>query len=632
MRHCLLLSVICSGLMLNACTPARHAKPQPPRQAVQAQRLLQSGDPAQAAQLYQQLAEQDSSDQNLYRLLAAETLFDTGNSTDAQRYIAQIDIEKLSPPQRSRLNLLNAQIHLSFGAAEQALALLERIPVGQLSQADQISYYQSRAFAYSLTGKLLKSAQQRVSLSRLLDNPQQLQDNRIAILETLMLLSDETLQSMQPPAPDVLGGWMALARTIKSKAQDPMAFDRAINQWRQRFPKHPANSDFLTAYLEKIHPTYRPAQSVAVLLPESGPYAKAAAAVRAGFEAAYRQDSQNFKPEIRYYDSTADDPAALYQQAKSQGAELIIGPLSKQNMTRLVETSELTVPVLALNHISGLVKTNLFQFGLSPIDDVEQIVNRALSDGHKKSLVLIPNTELGQRQADYFNEFWTSADGAVLEIQVYNPKASDFSLPIRQLLNLDESENRHDHISRLLPGVRFSPRRRHDADIIFISGSPDTARLLNPQLHFYYANDLPVYGTAQLYGSRPDPARDIDLSGVTFCDIPWLFDDNYLNNLSVNALQQGGLQMSGAYLKLVALGIDAYNLIAQLPTLNSKPYAGATGNLRMNGDYRIKRQLQCAKFVRGYPQLLGTTEGTPNDEFDQETIVDSADRNPFHDR
>jgi uncharacterized protein len=57
--------------------------------------------------------------------------------------------------------------------------------------------------------------------------------------------------------------------------------------------------------------------------------------------------------------------------------------------------------------------------------------------------------------------------------------------------------------------------------------------------------------------------------------------------------------------RLVALGIDAYNLIGKLDQLSSTPYAGATGQLSLNGENRITRKLVCAQFKGGVPVATG---------------------------
>jgi uncharacterized protein len=557
---------------------------------------------------YQRLANTKSASQNYYRLLTAESLIRSGNAQEAKSYVDAIDLNRLNPQQRNKLQLLYAQINLSSGLAEQAVTHLDQVTPAQLNLADQITYHQSRAFAFSLSGELLKSARERIILSQLI-NPEEQYDNHAAILETLMLLPVETLQNQQPPRPDTLAGWMSLAIIFKQQNLSVAEFNNALSEWQYNYPLHPASSLFLENYLAKPQQTFKQPESIAILLPESGAYAQAALAIREGFMAAYHsQEYSTFKPEIRFYDSESADPATLYHQVITDGAELVIGPLNKKKISALVETTALNVPVLALNHVPGLTQENLYQFGLSPIDDVEQITSKAWFDGHQKALILTPNSKHGERIGRYFVESWQSIDGIVLEQQSYDPKQSDFSQPISKLLNLDESKRRYKNIRRIIPSIKFTPRRRQDVDVIFLQASPNTARLLNPQLRFYRASKVPVYATSHVYSGRHSASQDIDLNGITFCDIPWLFAEAYQGELSMSALQQYWKQFPRNYLRLFALGIDAYNIVPNLDKMDTSPFQGATGNLLLTRSKRIKRNLLCAKFSSGIPEVIGFTE------------------------
>jgi outer membrane PBP1 activator LpoA protein len=64
-------------------------------------------------------------------------------------------------------------------------------------------------------------------------------------------------------------------------------------------------------------------------------------------------------------------------------------------------------------------------------------------------------------------------------------------------------------------------------------------------------------------------------------------------------------QFPSSYIRLVAMGIDAYHLAGKLSSLSTTPYSGATGNLSIASGNRIKRSLVCAKFVMGQPELIG---------------------------
>jgi len=71
------------------------------------------------------------------------------------------------------------------------------------------------------------------------------------------------------------------------------------------------------------------------------------------------------------------------------------------------------------------------------------------------------------------------------------------------------------------------------------------------------------------------------------------------------ALQADWSQFNNQYYRLVAMGIDAYYLAGQLNNLQDTPYYGATGKLSLTDNHRIKRNLVCAKFVAGQPELRG---------------------------
>lgn len=568
-----------------------------------------------APPLYQQPAQKLPPEQIQLQLQAIAALIQAGNNNAAQKFAETLDPATMSAQQRDQLNLFYAQIMLSAGEAEQALNRLELIQAQQLSPDNKIKYFQSQAFAFSLTGHLLNSVRSRIELSKLLSSPDERDENQATILETLSLMPESALNDQSHTATDVLAGWLSLAGMLKLKERDPVSFDLELAKWRETFPGHPANSYLLKNMAGNM--TNHPG-SIAVLLPESGPFAQASKAIRAGIMAAYtHQDSNAAKPAIRFYDTEYSTAVALYNQAVSDGAELIIGPLRKDRIQSLADSVVFDIPVLALNHIEGLQKNNLYQFSLSPMDDVDQITRKALHDGHQKALLLLPESTQGKRIADYFMEYWQEFDHSILESQTYNRKDTDFSSAIKKLLNFDESENRYNRLRQLIPSVKFTPRRRQDADVILLSAYGNEARLINPQLHYYQAANLPVYALPAIYTGQPNPSLDQDLNKITFCDTPWLLDSDQ-GKLSMSALQDIWRQFPNSYLRLIAMGIDAYNLIAQLDKIDVIPYTGATGTLSLMFDGRIKRELVCARFTEGRPEIIDISKNSPNTSFTHE--------------
>ena len=550
--------------------------------------------------------------QNQQRLQAIDALIEAGNGTAAKNEADAMNAAELPPDQRVRLRLLYAQILLSFGEAEQSIDSLAQIQPQQLSTDNQIKYFQSLSFAYSLTGNLLASAKSRIEIHPLISSAEELEKNQAAILETLSLLPDSTLQSNST---GTLAGWMALSSILKKINQPD--FNALVSQWRTTFSGHPADLSFLDSTQDAASQT----KSIALLLPGSGPFVQAGKAIRAGFIAASNHDDSSTKLSFRFYDSEKSTPQAIYNQAVSEGAQLIIGPLAKEQLQGLADTVNFEVPVLALNHIPGLQKKRLYQFSLSPLDDAGQLTQKARADGHQKALLLMPENAAGKRTSGYLTDDWQNQGGTVLETQAYNPKETDFSSPIQKLLNLDESEQRYHKIQALIPAVKYTPRRRQDADTILLSANSAEARSINPQLQFYQAGDLPVYAMPNVYTGQSNEALDADLNKIMFCDTPWLFKKAYEGAFGMDALTETWKQFPSAYFRLIAMGIDAYNLASRLDNLELNPYSGATGTLSLTTDQRIQRQLTCARFKAGQAEVIKAQEITaPMPEQRQKSI------------
>ncbi len=597
-----------------------------PSKMTQAESFTYSGQHEKAAQMYQTLAKSKPEYQDKFSLLAVDSHIQSGNNQSAQKLISTIKPSSLSTEQRSKLNLLSAQLLLRRGEAVKALDKLKITQVYTLQRKDQITYYQSLAFAHSLTENQLLSAQVRIELTQFLDTEEDRVKNNEVIFNTINLVPLETLYQYQSETPDILSGWVALSiiyKTSQSK-QDHTKLQSDVYRWQRQNPQHPANSGFLDSlFVESSKITFKTPSSIAILLPESGRFAQAGQAIKKGFMEAFHQNHSDGKLAIQFYDSSAYNPADLYYQAISEGAELIIGPLSKENIQTLVNNVELSVPVLALNHIPGLVKDNLFQFGLSPIDESQQIATRASLKGIKNVLIIAPETNQGNRISNSLTEYWQNIEGVVLNSQLYNPKENDFSNPIKGLLNLNESKKRYNQLQRFLATeIHHKKRVRRDADAIFLIATPKIARSIYPQLRFYGATNIPVYSASNIYTGIPNPSLDQDLNKITFCDIPWLFPSSYSGDLDQESLKEIWQQIPNKYLRLVALGIDSFNLVNYLNQLDTVAYTGATGKLSLNMENRITRQLVCAKFVKG-EAILQSPLYEENIIADEQNMIDT---------
>ena len=108
------------------------------------------------------------------------------------------------------------------------------------------------------------------------------------------------------------------------------------------------------------------------------------------------------KPKIKIYDTGPDPTKArdFYEQAVTDGAQFIVGPLGREAAEVIMRQASIRVPTLMLNHTDdepGSMSKYLFQFGLPPEQEARQVAERAYLDGHRLAAVLYPKTPWGER-------------------------------------------------------------------------------------------------------------------------------------------------------------------------------------------------------------------------------------------
>ena len=618
----ILLAVVGLSLVSGCSTGVRVVAPTAEqRLQSQAQTREAAGDFQGAAALYLQAAEAASAPlKQDYLLSGADWLIRGGDYARAENVLAGIAADGLPEAQRQHYEVTRARLDLARNRPGQALERLRSIPAGGPWQADT---HRLRAEAYLLDNNYLSSARERIALDGLLTDPQQKLENQFATWEALNRLSDAQLQDMRlAPPPDVLSGWLELVELTRLYLQQPQALAEVIPHWQTRYPGHPAGGVFITRLLENMGTAARPPQQVAILLPLSGALAEASSAIRDGILAAYYDTSDGAeRPVLRLYDVGANpaDAVTRYQQAVTDGARFVIGPLRKEAVEALLQQQQLPVPVLTLNQVDTDTRFNpsVYEFGLAPEDEAREVARRAWRDGRRRAISLVPQGDWGARVQAAFVDEWSKLGGILLDQQVYDPGETDHSRVISSTLNLDDSKARQTRLVRLLgQRLEFEPRRRQDVDFIFLLAMPEQARLIRPQLSFFRAQHVPVYSTSHVYTGQPDPSRDSDLNGLIFCDMPWTLESGSSWQELKQDINQLWPDNAARHARFYALGIDAYRITPYLGRFEGSLfgfYHGVTGNLTLDSRQELHRTLVWAQFRNGLPYVLDTGTETVTD-------------------
>src|SRR3954470_1129548 len=119
---------------------------------------------------------------------------------------------------------------------------------------------------------------------------------------------------------------------------------------------------------------------IALLLPLASPsFARPADAVRQGFTAAAKVAGKNVPP-IRVYPVNEDtlNVLTIYEQALEAGAQLVVGPLTRNGVAALAASNLVSVPTLALNTLdSRAAPARMYLFGLGVEQEARQIAQIA---------------------------------------------------------------------------------------------------------------------------------------------------------------------------------------------------------------------------------------------------------------
>lgn len=633
-------------------------KPGPASRA-RADALYQSGDYAQAAQMYQRLAAAAHKPRRAKLLLRTGEAWAQANQPDkALPALNSIPAGVLAGADATRYLLLSARLDLAVQRPRAASQALDRLAIDQLPEASQAAALKLRGQTLFALADPVAATRTLVHRAKLLHAPDEVVANQQLIWHGLTQARRSLAAENLPQEPDpVVAGWLALGNISRTAWQEPYRFDARISKWKQRYPEHPANGPLLEQLLAAHAQRTAYPDQIALLLPLSA-HPALADAVRDGLLAArYNRNGGAAPPVIRFYD-TGGNPAAAaagYRQAVAEGAKAIVGPLDPDTLQALINAGAITVPTLTLTNLPPDTQAppQLYQFGFDPLDEARQIAERAVQDGRLRGVAFAPATPRGQRMITAFADRLRALGGVLLESAHYKPGQSDMSAPIKGMLNLDLSHARHATLESVLHrNTTFEPRRRRDVQFLFLVADNGEARLIRPQIRFHHAIGLPVYATSSVY--EPDSNPDRDLNGVMFTEMPWTLSQNPTIKTIRQRLKRLWPRQYGSAGRYYALGFDAYRLVPLImhwnrlaasmpaapascrtaaptdffgmqPTMPADAYAangntqcgsnqplvepvrGVTGLLSISPDHRIHRRMDWAVYRGGYARALAPT-------------------------
>jgi outer membrane PBP1 activator LpoA protein len=594
------------------------AESEPPTLA-QAAAIAASGDHLAAAARYEQLARRGfMSWDTETALLAAREYAIGGALGDAERLAEKVRSRVRSDAERTLQLEVDARLALERRDPARALSALRALPspLPAESAADLLAL---RGRAEIASGDALSGVRTFEERSAAVQNAAEFADNDRLLFEQLRL---------HPPGPVTQGGvserergWLELPAVVAAASESggsAPSGSPVVQQWLSSHPGHPGAAFIPGAQSgapgQALAASAGNAGSIALLLPLSGRQQAAGAAVRDGFTAAwFASTSGDARPRVDVFDTAVEGAAAAYQRALAGGARVVVGPLTKEDITAVLaaQPAGLPVPTLALNVVTtpGMsAPAFLFQFALDPEQEARAVARRIAADGLVRGVALFPDNAWGQRLHDAFTqELQSTGTVTLLSAQYYAPGAKDFSGPLRAALGrYGGAGDRSSNANQPQPARNAAAEQANGPQFAFVAATPQAARAIRPQLRFQMTYDLPLYTTSDAWDPSVRAAADMD--GMVFPEMPWLLYGGQGAPELWDAVNDEWSARARGRLRLYAFGYDAFRLAQQFgsPGAIVAGVDGLTGLLQLNAtDGRIQRDLQFARIEGGKPQVAG---------------------------
>jgi outer membrane PBP1 activator LpoA protein len=255
-------------------------------------------------------------------------------------------------------------------------------------------------------------------------------------------------------------------------------------------------------------------------------------------------------------DNDAASLVTACRDARTAGAVLVVGAITRDGATSLAHSDCAAGPTLELNEPQRTPQDalpNLYDVSLSVEQEARQVAQQAVNDGWHRAAVIATSSAIAKRVQEAFEREWIRAAGEVRRLP-YSGVAED-AQALRE---------------------RIAASR---VDMVFLAMAPEDARAVRP----FIPATLATYATSHSVNPRADAVVNLDLQGLRYVEMPWFVQADHP---AVMAYPQPKSPLSVDQERLYAFGIDAYRLAVQLLRGEARRGAldGVTGRISLEGN------------------------------------------------
>lgn len=289
---------------------------------------------------------------------------------------------------------------------------------------------------------------------------------------------------------------------------------------------------------------------------------------------------------------TPDGARAAAQEALSEGAELIVGPLFAPSVQAAGQVARgANKPVIAFSSDSNVASRGIYLLSFPPENDVNRVIGYAAQQGRKSFAALVPDTAYGKVVEAAFQQAAANRGVRVAAIERFSSDPAAMKSAIQ----------------RLMPSLA-------QADALFVPAAADTMPTVGQLLQEAGYNPAKVKPLGTGVWNDASIARVAGIQGGWFAS-----PDTAGFNAFAGRYQQ---RFNSAPTRTATLAYDAVSLAAALARTqgsqrfseavltNGSGFAGADGVFRFRPDGQVERGLAVLELRNG--QIV-TINAAPRD-------------------
>ncbi len=176
-----------------------------------------------------------------------------------------------------------------------------------------------------------------------------------------------------------------------------------------------------------------------MLLPLSGENAQIGnSLLKAGKLSLNKTQNKNIKLFVKDTESNNENIITSYYNLINKDVDIILGPLFSKNIKIIhpISEDENTIMITFSNNIE-IKNENTFISGLSPENEIQEVINYAILKGSEKFGLILPDNKYGRRTKQLIQNFVLEMDGKVTQYVFYDPANPDFYEASKIIANYD---------------------------------------------------------------------------------------------------------------------------------------------------------------------------------------------------